>query len=328
MFEEIFTNQGFNHITENILLILDAKSLWKCQLVCKALHQFVKLLEKSIKLKKSDVKIIRRISWQNSLSHPNWSAVFNAIGQEDNFYRRRGLLDLLENYNSQNKILYLDGSMLDSYLNTIYGTLERLKFFWPYLSNKNPKISGRKCTPFHFVANQGLINVAIFMVEEAEEIQDDILTMHESGDGLLIDLCKNGHAEIIRSLQQKINFEELISGLFKGGLRKAIEYGQLECVKALLENRTSLFKQNFANKYIRNYMNAVNTAKHYYAICKFNENRYKIVQYLSKELNYPMNPTICGPLKRVISTIPAYTNSYGPDGKLSATTIQVKRYKT
>ena len=118
MFEEIFSNQGFNHITENILLILDAKSLWKCQLVCKALHQFVKSLEKSIKLKKNDVKIIRRISWQNSLSHPNWSAVFNAIGQEDNFYRRRGLIDLLETYRKQDKILQFDGPVhIDSYLN-------------------------------------------------------------------------------------------------------------------------------------------------------------------------------------------------------------------
>ena len=325
MFEEIFTNQGFNHITENILLILDAKSLWKCQLVCKALHQFIKSLEKSIKLKKNDFKIIRRIRWQNSLGHPNWSAVFNAIRQEDNFYRRRGLLDLLENYNSQNKILYLDGSIVDSYLNTIYGTLERLKFFWPYLSNKNPKINGRIGTPFHFVANQGLINVAIFMIEE---IQDDIITMDESGVGLLNDVAKNGHAEIIRSLQGKINFEEVNPGLFERGLHKAIEYGQLECVKALLENRTSKFKQNFANKHIKNYMNAVNTAKHYYAVCKFNENRYNIVQYLSQELNYPMNPTISGPLKRVISPIPASVTLYGPDGKLSATTIQVKKYKT
>ena len=325
MFEEVFTNQGFNHITENILLNLDAKSLWKCQLVCKALHQFIKSLEKSIKLKKNDFKIIRRICWKKTLGHPNWSAVFNKIHQEDNFYRRRGLLDLLENYNSQNKILYLDGSIVDSYLNTIYGTLERLKFFWPYLSNKNPKIrNDRKCTPFHFVANQGLINVAIFMVEE---IQDDILTMHESGEGLLNDVSKNGHAEIIRSLQRKINFE-VNPALFKGGLHKAIEYGHLDCVKALLENQTSQFKENLANQHIKTYMNAVNTAKHYYAICRFNENRYNIVQYLSKELNYPMNPTICGPLKRAISTIPACTNSYGPDGKLSATTIQVKRYKT
>ena len=152
--------------------------------------------------------------------------------------------------------------------------------------------------------------------------------MHESGDGLLNDISINGHAEIIRALQGKINFEEINSGLFERGLHKAIEYGQLECVKALLENRTSQFKKNLANKHIKNYMNAVNTAKHYYAICRFNENRFNIVQYLSQELNYPMEPTICGPLKRAISTIPACTNSYGSDGKLSATTIQVKRYKT
>ena len=61
MFEEIFTNQGFNTITENILINLDVKSLWRCRLVCKALYQFIKSLEKSIKLKKNDLKLIRRI---------------------------------------------------------------------------------------------------------------------------------------------------------------------------------------------------------------------------------------------------------------------------
>ena len=323
MFEIFFGNQGFKHITENILIKLDVQSLWKCRLVCKGLHKFITSLEKSRKVKANDFKIIQSICWRKFLAHSNWKAVFNSIWQEDNFYRRRGLLDLLENYNSQNKILYLDGSIVDSYLNTIYGTLERLKFFWPYLSNKNPKINDRKCTPFHFVANQGLINVAIFMVEE---IQDDILQVCV-WDGLLNDVSKNGHADIIRSLQRKVNFEVILPSLFNGGLLKAIEYGQLECVKALLENRTSQFKQNLANQHIKNYMNAVNTAKHYYAICRFDENRYNIVQYLSQELNYPMDPTISGPLKRAISSIPACVTLYGPDGKLSATTIQVKKYK-
>ena len=127
MFEEIFTNQGFYIITEKILINLDVKSLWRCRLVCKALHNFIKSLEKSIKLKKNDLKMIRRIRRKKFLVHSNWNAAFNSICQEDNFYRRRGLMELLETYENQNNILECDGRwsegktacpIIDSYLNT------------------------------------------------------------------------------------------------------------------------------------------------------------------------------------------------------------------
>ena len=119
MFEDIFSNQGFNHITEIILINLDVESLWKCRLVCKVLHQFIKSLEKNMKLKKNDFKIIRRIRRKKFLTHQNWNVVFNSIHQEDNFYRRRGLIDLLETYDNQDKILKFDGPIdIESFLNT------------------------------------------------------------------------------------------------------------------------------------------------------------------------------------------------------------------
>ena len=119
MFEEICTNQGFNHITENILINLDVKSLWRCRLVCKGLHQFIKSLEQSRKLKKNDFTIIRRLRMRNFLVHSNWNAAFNSICLEDNFYRRRGLLDLLETYYNQDKILFFGNPVhTDSYLNS------------------------------------------------------------------------------------------------------------------------------------------------------------------------------------------------------------------
>ena len=116
MFEEICTNQGFNHITENILINLDVKSLWRCRLVCKALHQFIIILEKSIKLKKNDFIMIRRLRRKKFLVHSNWNAAFNLICQEDNFYRRWGLIDLLQ---TCYKILPSNDSYtIDSYLNS------------------------------------------------------------------------------------------------------------------------------------------------------------------------------------------------------------------
>ena len=119
MFEEIFTNQGFNHITEKILINLDVKSIWRCRLVCKALHEIIKSFEISIKLKKNDFKIIQRIRWKRCLVHSNWNAVFNSIRQEDNFYTRRCLIDLLKTYDNQDKILIFGNPIhTDSYLNS------------------------------------------------------------------------------------------------------------------------------------------------------------------------------------------------------------------
>ena len=116
MLEDIFTNQGFNHITEKILNNLNVKSLLRCQLVCKALHQFIIILEKSIKLKKNDFIMIRRLRRKKFLVHSNWNAAFNLICQEDNFYRRWGLIDLLQ---TCYKILPSNDSYtIDSYLNS------------------------------------------------------------------------------------------------------------------------------------------------------------------------------------------------------------------
>ena len=116
MLEELFGNQGFNHITENILNKLDVQSLWKCRLVCKGLHKFITSLEKSRIVKENDFRIIQSICWKKFLVHSNWKAALDSICKEDNFYRRRGLIDLLETYDSQNKSLY--DLITDSYLNT------------------------------------------------------------------------------------------------------------------------------------------------------------------------------------------------------------------
>ena len=119
MLKEIFENQGFNHITENILIKLDVSSLWKCRLVCKGLHQFITSLETSRKLKAKDFKTIRELRIKKFLVHPNWKEAFNSICLEDNFYRRRGLIDLLETYGNQDNILISGNSFtIDSYLNS------------------------------------------------------------------------------------------------------------------------------------------------------------------------------------------------------------------
>ena len=73
-----------------------------------------------MKFKKFDIKIIQGIRWNKYLVHSNWTTAFNSIRQEDNFYRRRGLVELLETYVNQDEILEFPdyGPIIDSYLNT------------------------------------------------------------------------------------------------------------------------------------------------------------------------------------------------------------------
>ena len=51
-------------------------------------------------------------------------------------------------------------------------------------------------------------------------------------------MSKKGHAEFIRSLRQKMDFESIDPNLFKNILVKAIKYGHKDCITALIENST------------------------------------------------------------------------------------------
>ena len=158
--------------------------------------------------------------------------------------------------------------------------MKRLKFFWPYLSNKNPKIGSNEDTPLHFVAYHGLSDVADFMIKE---IGEDCLTGNESGlNGcVLYIVSRNGHAEIIRSLTRKIELNFINQYFFKESLYAAITYGHFDCVKALLEKQTSYFRKNICEEpdFCHN-MNAFDIAKLNYSKTK-NPNYGQIVKYLT-----------------------------------------------
>ena len=149
--------------------------------------------------------------------------------------------------------------------------MNRLKFFWPYLSNKNPKFNKNEDTPFHFVTYHGISDVADFMMGELHSVKD-LLPENKEGTTPLHNMCR-GHVEIIRSLRRKIDFELIEPTLFEDILQKAIQYGSLDCIKALLEKQTSYFQRN-----------GVWIARNYYSDTK-NENHYKIGKYLSKEFH-------------------------------------------
>ena len=176
--------------------------------------------------------------------------------------------------------------------------MKRLKFFWPYLSNKNPKIvnsfGDKENTPLHFVAYHGLSKVADFMIQELQSVED-ILHMNESGMTPL-HMMSRGHAEIIRSVRRKIDFELIDPRMFKNILCEAIHYGYLYCIKALLEKQTSHFQRN-----------AIDIIKTYNSNVFLIQNRYsiwipEIVQYLSKELKFSDNLDMPLNLKRPLGS--------------------------
>ena len=151
--------------------------------------------------------------------------------------------------------------------------MKRLKFFWPYLSNKNPKVGNNEITPFHFVAYHGLSDVADFLIKELQSAE--ICLIKDNMDSVdSIHTIFAGHAEIIQSFFQKIDFELIYPGLFQTSLDQAIQRGNLDLIRALLEKQTSSFQRN-----------AVDIAKIYYSKT-MDPNHYKIVQYLSEEFKH------------------------------------------
>ena len=149
-----------------------------------------------------------------------------------------------------------------------------MKFFWPYLSNKNPKVGKNEGTPFHFVAYHGLSDVADFLIKELQSAEICLIKDNMDTVDSIYTIFRAGNAEIIQSFLQKIDFELIYPGLFRESLHQAIKRGNLDLIRALLEKQTSSFQRN-----------AVDIAKNYYSKT-MNPNHYKIVQYLSEEFKH------------------------------------------
>ena len=181
--------------------------------------------------------------------------------------------------------------------------MKRLKFFWSYLSNKNPIVGKNETTPFHFVAYYGLSDIADFMLEELQSVEN---CLHENTGSRtpLHYACIKGHAEIIRSFRRTKDFEFINPDWFTKSLYEAIENGHLDCVNALLDKQTSKFKKKVASDFKKNiacrlpylannellyHSNPVDIAKQFYSE-RQNPNHYKIAKYLSQQLELSAFP--------------------------------------
>ena len=74
----------------------------------------------------------------------------------------------------------------------VYGNLDRLKFFWPYLANKNPKIENQyETTPFDFVIFYGLSDVANFMRKQVSNDRACVRNMDRRVQAVQTKLARN-----------------------------------------------------------------------------------------------------------------------------------------
>ena len=141
------------------------------------------------------------------------------------------------------------------------------------MSNKNPKVGNNEVTPFHFVAYHGLKDVADFLIEELQSAEICLIKDNMDRSASICTIF-SGHAEIVLSFFQKIDFELINPDLFQQILYEGIRCGNLDFLKALLEKQSSTFQRN-----------AVDIAKNYHSKT-MNPNDFKIVQYLSEEFKH------------------------------------------
>ena len=150
---------------------------------------------------------------------------------------------------------------------SVYGNLERLKFFWSYLSDKNAPFelgpnwyqksdkfidNQMFFTPLHFVAHQGNAKVADFMINNID-----------SDDWIWSEKCMNA----------KSGYTPLHVAAHSGK--------SLECVKALSKifNPNPFFPKN-------------ESCIPYYEANNSNDNSEDICQYLFQFLFKPWVPTV------------------------------------
>ena len=116
-------------------------------------------------------------------------------------------------------------------------------------------------------------DVADFLIKELESAGICLIKDNMDRSASIYTIF-SGHAEIILSFFQKIDFELINPDLFQQILYEGIRCGNLDFLKALLEKQTSTFQRN-----------AVDIAKNYHSKT-MNPNHFKIVQYLSEEFKH------------------------------------------
>ena len=84
---------------------------------------------------------------------------------------------------------------------TVYGDLKRLKFFWPYLDEKNPILTRSGLTPLHLLALNGKEDITKFMVENLVNCNPK----SRNHDTPLYFARKYGHFKIEKMILHKIS---------------------------------------------------------------------------------------------------------------------------
>ena len=165
----LITTTGFVHIFEEIISLLDTKSLFVCPLVCKGWWQIIQNHPKWWSA------VIRRIRIKKALIHPDFRGIMESVEAKRDI-KNLGLVlrefcSDKEAWNSS-KFEGIQGmNMRDSgFFKLVFGDLQRLEFFWQHLPNKNPMFIGDEYSALHILASLGHIETFQFIAEKVDDV--------------------------------------------------------------------------------------------------------------------------------------------------------------
>ena len=179
------TTGPLHDIGRKIFAHLDAKELMKARATCTAWYN---LIESSPKLWPTIVKQLRR---KYLLTHPLWKQVQAEIPTEQYIELGYHLMEYKsEAYRDANLSLHEHHCFA-----ILYGNLERLQFFWPYLQNK-----AHPSKILDFVAHFGLTDILKFLLKNLKNLDIYLIGSNNLIGTPLHEAATYGHFETVQAL--------------------------------------------------------------------------------------------------------------------------------
>ena len=150
-FALLITTPGYVHIFEEVLDHLDKKSLFLCPLVCRDWWQVIQNHPKYLR------SVIRMIRIKKALVHSDFNGVMKNVEEKRDL---KNLEIVLRQFYEEKQIVDPETTPFNmrdfGFFSLVFGDLQRLKYFWPYLPNKNPLFHKGQWSALHVIADKGI----------------------------------------------------------------------------------------------------------------------------------------------------------------------------